>query len=160
MYRESIVDKWLKRCVEEAGGLIMKMHPITNAGVPDRIIHFRGMTFYVELKETGKKCEPLQIEMHKRLKARGIQTYVLDTKITNIWDLFVVAYTTYEGKHYKDDPKNTERKELRAQNLEVQILAEQARIKALKTLPKGRYGSLERELYNLKMKNNAPNATI
>jgi len=106
--RESIVDKWLKRSVEDAGGIIMKMHPITNAGVPDRIVHFRNMTFYVETKETGKKCDPIQIEMHKRLKARGIETYVLDKKITNIWDLWQVAYTTYEGRHYKNNPFKNE----------------------------------------------------
>jgi len=104
IYRESLVDKWLKRCVEEANGLTMKMHPITNAGVPDRIVHFRGMTFYVELKKTGEAPTLLQIEMHKRLKAKGIETYVLDVKITNIWDLFNVCYTTYEGKHYRKNP--------------------------------------------------------
>lgn len=102
--RETIVDKWFKRAVEAEGGLTMKMHPITNAGVPDRIVHFRAMTFYVELKTTGEPCTALQIEMHKRLHDRGIQTYVLDTKIKSIWDLFLVAYTTYEGKHYYKNP--------------------------------------------------------
>ena len=104
IYREALVSKWLVRCVEEAGGMTFKMHPMTNAGIPDRIVHFRNMTFYVETKETGKKCEPLQIEMHKRIKARGIETYVLDKKITNIWDLWTVAYTTYEGRHYHLNP--------------------------------------------------------
>lgn len=104
IYRERIVDKWFVRCVEQASGLTMKMHPITNAGVPDRICHLNAMTFYVEMKTTGEPCTPLQIEMHKRLYKKGIQTYVLDVKITNIWDLFVYAYTTYEGKHYHKNP--------------------------------------------------------
>ena len=104
IYKESIVDKWLKRCVESEKGIILKMHPVTNAGIPDRIIHFRSMTFYVETKTTGEKCTDLQIDMHKRLKERGIDTYVLDTKITNIWDLFTVAYTTYPGRHYSKNP--------------------------------------------------------
>jgi len=34
----------------------------------------------------------------------GIQTYVLDVKITDLWDLFNVCYTTYESKHYKRNP--------------------------------------------------------
>jgi len=103
-YSEKLVDKWLKTCVEDAGGIIFKMHPITNAGVPDRIVHFRAMTFYVETKTTGEACTPLQIEMHARLHKRGIHTYVLDTKIKNVWDLFIVAYTTYECKHYRKNP--------------------------------------------------------
>ena len=102
--RESTVAKWLKRSVEADKGMILKMHPITNAGIPDFIVHQRSMTYYVETKTTGEKCTELQIEMHKRLKERGIDTYVLDTKITNIWDLFNVCYTTYEGKHYNKNP--------------------------------------------------------
>lgn len=104
IFREGLVDKWLKRCVLEAGGLIFKMHPITDGGIPDRIVHFRGMTFYVETKETGKPCDPLQIEQHRRIYKTGTQVYVLDVKITNIWDLFNVCYTTYEGKHYHKNP--------------------------------------------------------
>ncbi len=103
-FRERIVDKWFKRCIDEANGLTFKMHPITNAGIPDRIVHFRAMTFYVEMKTTGEQCTPLQVEMHKRLKKKGIETYVLDIKIKNIWDLFQVAYTTYDGKHYHKNP--------------------------------------------------------
>lgn len=108
IFRERLVDKWLKRCVEESGGMTMKMHPITNAGVPDRIVHFRGRTFYVEVKTTGEKAEPLQVEMHRRLKERGIETYILDVKITNIWDLFTVCYTTYDGRHYHKNPFKNE----------------------------------------------------
>lgn len=103
-YTEKTIDTHFKKVVEEDGGLTFKNHPLTNAGIPDRIVHHRGWTFYVELKATGEECSPLQIEFHKRLKAKGIETYVLDTKITNYWDLFVVAYTTYEGKHYHKNP--------------------------------------------------------
>lgn len=103
-YTERQVDNAFKKCVEEVGGWTTKMHPVTNAGIPDRLVHFRGTTFYVELKATGEQCSDLQIEMHKRLRSFGIQVYVLDTKITNYWDLFVVCYTTYEGSHYKKNP--------------------------------------------------------
>ena len=101
---EHIVDKWLKKAVEDAGGLIFKMHPITNAGIPDRLIHCRGMTFYVETKETGKPCSDIQIEMHAIIHKRGIAVYVLDQKVKDFWEIFQLAYTTYEGKHYNKNP--------------------------------------------------------
>jgi len=103
-YSEKVVDAWLKKAVENASGLTFKMHPITDAGLPDRIVHKSGFTFYVEVKATGEPCTPLQIEMHKRIHAKGIQVYVLDTKITHYYDLFTSAYTTYEGKHYDKNP--------------------------------------------------------
>lgn len=108
IYKEALVGKWLKKCCEEQGWLIFKNHPLGNTGIPDRIIHPKGNinTFYVELKTTGERCTPAQIEFHKMLKRNGVETYVLDTKITNIWDLYQNCYTEYEGHHYKKHPKN------------------------------------------------------
>lgn len=103
-YGEKLVDKWFKKSVEEAKGITFKMHPMTDAGMPDRIVHCKNMTFYVELKGTGEKCSPIQIEMHKRIRDKGIMVYVLDTKITNFYDLFTSAYTTYESSHYHKNP--------------------------------------------------------
>lgn len=94
-YGERLVAKWLVKCVEESGGFITKMHPLTAKGIPDYLVITHGRTIFVETKTTGKTCEPAQIEFHKRLKTKGIDTYVLDTKITNFYDLYKVAYKTY-----------------------------------------------------------------
>lgn len=101
MYSEKVVWNWLKRCCQEQDAFLTKMHPITNAGIGDGLIHWRGRTFYVECKTTGEKCTPIQCEMHKRLKEYGIETYVLDTKITNLFDLYVVSYKTYDENYNK-----------------------------------------------------------
>lgn len=103
-YTEKQVDNAFVKCVEEAKAFTTKMHPVTQAGIPDRILHFQNRTCYVEMKATGEQCTPLQIEMHKRLKAQNIEVYVLDTKIKNLLDLYTVCYTTYEGHHYKKNP--------------------------------------------------------
>lgn len=95
VWEEKLVAKHLVKCVEEANGLIFKMHPLTNKGIPDYLIIMYGRTFFVETKTTGKRCEPAQVEFHKMLKAKGIETYTLDTKITNIHDLYVYGYKTY-----------------------------------------------------------------
>lgn len=108
IYSEKIVWKWLKRSAEEQGAFITKMHPVTNAGMPDGLIHWMGRTFYVECKTTGEKCTPIQVEMHKRLKNYGIETYVLDTKIDNLYDLYVYATKTYDKTY--GEAKREERK--------------------------------------------------
>ena len=81
IYSEKTVAKYLREAVGDAGGLIFKMHPITNIGIPDYIIHYDGQTFYVETKTTGEVCTDAQRYFHKLLKSRGIETYVLDVQI-------------------------------------------------------------------------------
>lgn len=103
-FTERQVDTQWVRVITAAGGFTTKLHPTTANGIPDRIAHFQMKTFYVELKATGEECSPIQIEMHRRLKEQGIEVYVLDTKIYNIWDLWTMCYTTYEGKHYSKNP--------------------------------------------------------
>lgn len=95
VWSEKLVAKHLVHAVQEAGGLIFKMHPLTNKGIPDYLIFIHGRTIFVETKTTGKLCEPAQVEFHKRLKEKNIETYVLDTKITNFYDLYTYAYKTY-----------------------------------------------------------------
>lgn len=101
-YTEGIVRKWLKKSVEEAGGVMFKNHPLSNKGIPDDVIHINGKTYYVETKTTGDKCTPIQLEFHKILDKVGIQTFVLDVRIDNFYDLFIVGYKTYvEGDYEK-----------------------------------------------------------
>lgn len=97
-WSEEAVASWLVRCVKEQDGFITKLHPLTAKGVPDYIVIINGKTLFVETKTTGKVCTPAQIEFHKMLKSHGVETYVLDTKITNFYDLYNVAYKTYDTK--------------------------------------------------------------
>lgn len=98
IWRESLVAAWLVRCVNEQDGFITKLHPITAKGIPDYLVIIHGKTLFVETKTTGETCTPAQIEFHRRLKSKGVETYVLDTKITNFYDLYNVAYKTYGQK--------------------------------------------------------------
>lgn len=110
-FTERQVDRAFVECVKASGGFTTKMHPVTNAGIPDRIFHRRKRTYYVELKATGEQCTPLQIEMHAILHSHGIEVLVLDTKIETIHDLWIVAYTTYPGVHYSKNPHRKVKKE-------------------------------------------------
>lgn len=101
-YTEKAVAERLRMLVKTSGGLIFKMHPLTDKGIPDYIVHaYNGRTFYVETKTTGERCTPIQIEFHRMLHMREIETYVLDVVVDNYNDIFAHSYTTYPGVHYK-----------------------------------------------------------
>lgn len=103
-YDEKTVDRWFVKAVAIAGAFTAKMHPISNAGIPDRVLHYKGRTYYVEMKTTGKRCSDIQIVMHQELHKRGIEVFVLDTIIKDIHGLWDFAYTTYPGPYYKRNP--------------------------------------------------------
>ena len=101
-YTEKAVAERLRLLVKTSGGLIFKMHPLTEKGIPDYIVHaYNGKTFYVETKTTNERCTPIQIEFHRMLKMREIETYVLDVVVDNYNDIFAHSYTTYPGIHFK-----------------------------------------------------------
>ena len=74
-------EKYLVVRVESLGGLCVKFPPLFFAGFPDRIVLLPGARIvFVELKDEGKKPTPLQVRVHKRLKALGFRVEVLDSK--------------------------------------------------------------------------------
>ena len=78
---EQKVEKYLVVRVESLGGLCVKFPPLFFAGFPDRIVLLPGARIvFVELKDEGKKPTPLQVRVHKRLKALGFRVEVLDSK--------------------------------------------------------------------------------
>jgi glycine cleavage system H lipoate-binding protein len=93
---EASVARRLREVVKESGGLIFKMHPLTNKGIPDYLVHMAGRTFYVETKTTGEECSAAQVAMHAELKKHGIETYVLDSRLLCFHDLYAQSYKTYE----------------------------------------------------------------
>lgn len=104
LYSEKLIHRYLKQAIKDGRGIAYKNHPLTDEGIPDLIVHWRGMTFYVETKTTGKECTEQQKEFHAKLRRIGIQTYVLDVKITNIYDLWIYCYTTYPSKYFVRNP--------------------------------------------------------
>lgn len=94
--KESQVARSLVEAVRSCGGLIFKQHPLTNRGIPDYlVISPRGRVAFVETKTTGESCTPIQLEFHKLLKQKGIETYTLDRLVVDYHDLFTQAYKTY-----------------------------------------------------------------
>lgn len=69
--RESTIERYLVRQVEQRGGLCWKFTSRGLIGVPDRIIMMPdGHMFYVETKAPGGILSPAQRRRHAELRAR------------------------------------------------------------------------------------------
>lgn len=107
--RERDIEAYLKQQVEALGGEIRKVTWIGRRGAPDRVVMFRGQTWWVELKAPGKTPEPHQEREHKRMQAMGQSVFVIDSKemvdlllmpyaLSNETRMTVCSYTNREGK--------------------------------------------------------------
>lgn len=79
---EKHIEAYLKKRVEERGGLCLKFVSPGRRGVADRvIISAIGFTYYVETKYGKKgKFSPAQIVFRKDLAARNVDVYNIFTK--------------------------------------------------------------------------------
>lgn len=83
--REKDIEARLVRHVKRLGGLCYKFTSPGHAGVPDRIIFYKGKTILVELKAPGAKPRPNQSIEIKRIKSQAIPCLVLDSKEKVDW---------------------------------------------------------------------------
>lgn len=61
MDRERYIEAWLRRRIEDLGGMFLKFTSPGNAGVPDRIAVFPdGRLVFVELKTANGKLSRIQ----------------------------------------------------------------------------------------------------
>ena len=78
---EKNIEDYLRKEVTKVGGYCMKWVSPSNRGVPDRILILpKGRVVFVELKQKGKKLDPLQKYFRKKFVALGQEHYVVDSK--------------------------------------------------------------------------------
>lgn len=74
------IERFLKRKIENIGGLCIKLVSPSMAGVPDRLILLpKGKIYFAELKALGGKLRPLQAKRKDKLESLGFKVYVIDT---------------------------------------------------------------------------------
>ena len=78
--KESVVEKYLKRRVEEAKGEVRKVKFLDRNGAPDRLVMFPGVLVWVELKSEVGKLRPEQEREHARLFLMGQDVHVIREK--------------------------------------------------------------------------------
>jgi len=78
---EKILERQLRIKVEKRGGKLLKFVSPGMSGVPDRILLYPvGKIIFIEMKDTGKKLEPLQIKRASELRALGHDVRCIDSK--------------------------------------------------------------------------------
>jgi len=78
MASEKLLEANLRKAVVGLKGECIKLLP-SLIGLPDRIILMHGgRIWFVELKSTGKKPQPLQVWWKKRLEALGFPWRLID----------------------------------------------------------------------------------
>lgn len=77
--QESRIEKRLKKEIEKIGGKALKFISPGMSGIPDRLVLFKGIAIFVELKAPGEKLRALQEYRAKELKALGFRVEMIDT---------------------------------------------------------------------------------
>lgn len=76
--RERDIEDWLRRRIEDAGGIAFKFTSTGNDGVPDRIaILPGGQIWFIELKAVSGKLSALQRWQIERMKKLGARAAVI-----------------------------------------------------------------------------------
>jgi hypothetical protein len=73
--KESYVESTFHKLIVQCGGYSWKWNG--QKGVPDRVVVYRGVVYFVELKADGGRLSPHQILQHKRLCSLGANVAVL-----------------------------------------------------------------------------------
>jgi hypothetical protein len=92
MIRESAIEAFFVRTARTLGCLVYKLH---ERGAPDRLlITPDNRAAFVELKRPGAKPRAEQEYEHERLRARGLEVYVVDSKSRALDALSTIMYGT------------------------------------------------------------------
>lgn len=76
---EKIIERKLRDMVRQRGGLALKFTSPGFAGVPDRLLLFSGgRAAFAEIKTTGRKPRPLQMNRKRQLENLGFKVFVID----------------------------------------------------------------------------------
>lgn len=78
---EKLIERKLKKGVDQRGGLALKIFSPWFTGFPDRLILLPiRKVFLVETKSTGEKLKPRQKIVRKLLEKLGFEVDVIDTQ--------------------------------------------------------------------------------
>lgn len=76
-YSEKYLEAKLTTAMRARGGMSIKLHGATMAGLPDRLLLCKGKACFAEVKTTGQHPTPLQRSMHRQLSALGFTVFIV-----------------------------------------------------------------------------------
>jgi hypothetical protein len=74
---ESEIKRRGTKLLESWGWMVIHLIQTNTNGIPDTEILRKGIIFFIEWKQPGKKPEPLQLYRIQKLKEQGFQTFVV-----------------------------------------------------------------------------------
>ena len=82
MTPEGKIVEYLKWRVKTLGGTTRKVAWVGHTGAPDQLVLLPGAAAFVECKAPGRKPSRIQEREIERLKAAGLDAYVVDNELT------------------------------------------------------------------------------
>lgn len=76
---EDVVERTVCNRAEMDGWLVRKLRWIGRRAAPDRLFIKRGRVVFIEFKSPGLRPNALQLREIDRLKAAGVEVYVIDS---------------------------------------------------------------------------------
>ena len=77
---EKTLEAKLRKAVESRGGMALKLLSQLHRGLPDRLILMPcGLTYFAEIKTTGKKPTKLQLRCHRQLRELTFPVFIIDS---------------------------------------------------------------------------------
>lgn len=77
---EKVLETKLRKAIESRGGMCLKLLSQLHRGLPDRLILMpRGLTYFAEIKTTGKRPTKLQDYCHRQLESLTFPVFVIDS---------------------------------------------------------------------------------
>lgn len=86
MTREIEIERSAMEYARARGWFEAKIKSSNKNGMPDRILHRRGLTMYIEFKAPGERPTVQQLKRHRELREQGIPVHVID----NLEDAHIV----------------------------------------------------------------------
>ena len=77
---EKEIESKLVSEVRKRGGLCWKFTSPGRSGVPDRVVLYKGVCWFVELKAPGQRPRPLQQQMFMQLGKQGFPVMVISSE--------------------------------------------------------------------------------
>jgi Holliday junction resolvase-like predicted endonuclease len=75
---EQAIQNSIVSYLKKQGYLVYKLITVSEAGVPDLIIHKQSHTFYIEVKKKGGRLSPIQKYQIAKLRKTGIDVIITD----------------------------------------------------------------------------------
>lgn len=80
MTPEGKIVEYLKRRTKSLGGSTRKVAWVGHTGAPDQLVLLPGIAAFIECKAPGKKPTKVQEREINKLKASGLEVFVVDSE--------------------------------------------------------------------------------